>query len=69
MESYYYLTEADSIKIGDFVFVPAGKDNHEVVVEVVNIEYFSEENVPLSVERTKRIIRKCTNENLGLPQQ
>lgn len=48
-KSYYYLTEDDSIEIGDFVLVPAGKDNHEAVVDVVNIEYFSEENVPLSL--------------------
>lgn len=34
---------------------------YEVVVEVVNIEYFSEENAPLPVEKTKKIIRKCTN--------
>ena len=58
-KSYYYLTDDDSIEIGDFVLVPAGKDNHEAVVEVVNIEYFSEENVPLPIEKTKRIIRKC----------
>ena len=67
-KSYYYLTEDDSIEIGDFVLVPAGKDNHEAVVEVVNIEYFDEENVPLPVEKTKRIIRKCTDEDFDLPQ-
>ena len=39
-KSYYYLTDDDSIEIGDFVLVPAGKDNHKAVVEVVNIEYF-----------------------------
>lgn len=66
-KSYYYLTEDDSIEIGDFVLVPAGKDNHEAVVEVVNIEYFSEENAPLSVEKTKRIIRKCTDEDFDPP--
>ena len=48
-KSYYYLTNDDSIEVGDFVIVPAGKDNHEAVVEVVNIEYFSEENVPLPI--------------------
>ena len=48
-KSYYYLTDDDSIEIGDFMLVPAGKDNHEAVVEVVNIEYFSEENVPLPI--------------------
>lgn len=66
-KSYYYLTEDDSIEIGDFVLVPAGKDNHEAVVEVVNIEYFSEENVPLPIEKTKRIIRKCMDEDFDPP--
>ena len=39
---------------------------HEAVVEVVNIEYFSEENVPLPVEKTKQIIRKCKDEDFDL---
>lgn len=67
-KSYYYLTEDDSIEVGDFVLVPAGKDNHEAVVEVVNIEYFSKENVPFPIEKTKRIIRKCKDEDFNLPQ-
>ena len=66
-KSYYYLTEDDGIEIGDFVLVPAGKDNHEAVVEVVNIEYFNEENVPLPIKKTKRIIRKCVNEDFIPP--
>lgn len=65
-KSYYYLTDDDSIKIGDFVLVPAGKDNHEAIVEVVDIEYFSADNVPLPVEKTKHIIRKCTDEDFDL---
>ncbi len=66
-KSYYYLTDDDSIEVGDFVLVPAGKDNREVIVEVVNIEYFNEEDVPLPVEKTKKIIRKCTNDEFNLP--
>lgn len=65
-KSYYYLTKDDSIEIGDFVLVPAGKDNHEAVVEVVNIEYFREENAPLPVEKTKRIIRRCKDADFDL---
>lgn len=65
-KSYYYLTEDDSIEIGDFVVVPVGKDNHEAVVEVVHIEYFSDDNVPLPVEKTKRIIHKCKDEDFDL---
>lgn len=62
-----YITDDDSIEIGDFVLVPASKDNHEAVVEVVNIEYFSEENVPLPIEKTKKIIRKCSDEDFAPP--
>ena len=65
-KTYYYLTDDDSIEIGDFVLVPAGKDNHEVIVEVVNIEYFSEENVPLPVEKTKKIIQKCIEDRVTI---
>lgn len=57
-KSYYYLTDDDSIEIGGSVIVPAGKDNHEATVEVVNIEYFSKENAPLPIGKTKYIIRK-----------
>ncbi|HHV12942.1 MAG TPA: hypothetical protein GXX75_21955 [Clostridiales bacterium] len=39
------------------------------MVEVVNIKYFFEENVPLPVNKTKRIIQKCMDEELDLPQQ
>lgn len=66
-KSYYYLTDDDSIEIGDFVLVPAGKNNHEAVAEVMNIEYFGEENVPLPIEKTNRIIHKCTDEVFGPP--
>lgn len=63
-KTYYYLTDDDSIEIGDFVIVPVGKDNHEAVVEVVNIEYFSKENAPLPIEKTKNILRKCMDEEI-----
>lgn len=43
------------------MLVPAGKDDHEAVVEVVNIEYFSKENVPLPVENQ----RSFRNDVLG----
>lgn len=67
-KSYYYLADDDNIEIGDFVMVPVGKDNHTVIVEVVNIEYFSEEEAPLPVEKTKHIIRKCTDDDFDPPK-
>ena len=62
-KSYYYLTEDDSIEVGDFVYVPVGKYNHEVMVEVVNIEYFSEEKTPIPLEKIKRIIGKVEDDD------
>lgn len=65
-KSYYYITDDDSIEAGNFVIVPAGADNHEAIVEVVKKEYFSKDAVPLPVEKTKHIIRKCTDDDLTL---
>ena len=62
-KTYYYLTDDDSIRVGDYVIVPAGKDNHKSIARVEEIEYFNEENVPFPVEKTKKIIRKCTDED------
>lgn len=56
----------DSIEVGDFVIAPAGKDNHEAIVEVVKKEYFAEDDVPLPVEKTKHILRKCTDDDFDL---
>ena len=66
-KSYYYLTDDDTIKIGDHVVVPAGKDNHHAVAKVVDIEYFSVEDAPLPVEKTKYIIRKCADDDFDPP--
>lgn len=63
-KSYYYLTEDDGIEVNDFVIVPAGKDNHEAIVKVVNIEYFNDDNVPLPIDKIKHIIRKCTEDSI-----
>lgn len=57
-KTYYYLTEDDSIDPGDFVFVPAGKDNHRELVKVVALDYFTSENAPLDPKKTKKVLRK-----------
>lgn len=59
------MTDDDSIEIGDFVLVPTRNDNHESVVEVVNIGYFNEENVQVPVEKTKKVICKCADDDSG----
>lgn len=68
-KSYYYIADDDSIEVGDSVIVPAGKDNNGAIVEVVNKEYFAEDKVPLPTEKTKHIIRKCTEDDFDLPEE
>lgn len=63
-KSYYYLTENDTIEVGDLVVLPAGKDEHTAVVEVVEIECFSKETAPFPVEKTKHIIRKYSDNDI-----
>lgn len=68
-KSYYYLSEDDMLSIGDLVFVPVGKDGRTAIVEIVNIEYFPEDKVPFPLDKVKRILRKCTNEDFDTPVQ
>jgi len=66
-KTYYYLTEDNTIDIGDQVVVPVGNDGTERIVEVEDVEYFSLENIPMPIEKVKSIIGKfthpITNEN------
>ena len=65
-KTYHYIADDDNIKADDFVVVPVGKDNHEAVVRVEKVEYFSGEDVPFPVGKTKHIIRKA-NQNDFVP--
>jgi len=60
-KTYYYLTDDDSIEVGDLVMVPAGIDNHLAMVEVVKIEYFQDGNVPFPMNKIKKIVRKAAD--------
>ena len=67
-KSYYYIADDDSIEVGDYVVVPVGNDHHRSVAEVVKVEFFAEEDVPFPIEKTKHIIRKCTDEDFDPPE-
>ena len=60
-KTYYYLTDDDSIEVGDLVMVPAGIDDHLAMVKVVKIEYFKEEDVPFPMNKIKKIVRKAAD--------
>lgn len=56
-KTYYYRTDDETIEEGDLVVVPVGQDD-EKIVTVVDVEHFSEDEVPMPLERVKRIIEK-----------
>ncbi len=55
-KTYYYLTDDDNIKIGDFVFVPAGKDNEVKLTRVEKKEYFNQLFVPFPLDKIKSVL-------------
>jgi len=55
---FSYLTDDNSIKIGDTVLVPFGTDNEELAGIVVSVGQYTRMAVPYPVERTKKIIKK-----------
>lgn len=57
-KTYYYLTDDDTLSIGDRVIVPFGSDNSEKSGIIKEIEYYLPERVPFPVEKTKTIIKK-----------
>lgn len=63
-ESCYYITNDEDIKIGQYVLAPAGPKNMPTLANVVNVEYFTADDAPIPVDKTKRIIRKVTKEEI-----
>lgn len=57
-KTYYYLTEDDTIQVGDQVVVPVGSEGKERIVEVAKKEYYSSDRVPMPIEKVKIIIGK-----------
>lgn len=57
-KTYCYIADSDDYCIGDFVIVPAGVDNHEALVRIESIDYYSADKVPYPLEKTKHILRK-----------
>lgn len=55
---YYYLTDDDTIQVGDQVVVPVGDEGAERIVRVSKKNYYSPENVPMPIERVKCILEK-----------
>ncbi len=54
--SYYYRTDDYDIDIGYHVRVPVGKNGRTAIVEVVDVEYFSEDELPMPLDEVKEVI-------------
>ncbi len=64
-KSYYYLTDDDTLETGDYVLIPIGSNGHTSNAKIVDIEYFDKDNVPFPLDKVKRIIRKCTDDDFA----
>ena len=65
-----YLTEDESIRAGDFVRVPFGKENEERVGLVTSVISCTSEDVPYPPEKTKRVLEKTERpEGWDAPKQ
>lgn len=60
--TYCYLADSDEYNEGDLVIVPAGLNNHEVVVKIESIEYHPLEEAPFPIEKIKHILRKYSED-------
>lgn len=61
---YSYIDEDRIASINDYVVVPAGSYNDVKIAMVVDIGDYTSKNAPYPVERTKRIIRLATSEEI-----
>ena len=62
---YTYLCELPEIQKDSWVLVPFGKDNTVEVGCVECVEYAQPENAPYPIERTKCILKECTQKDLA----
>ncbi len=60
---YHYMTDDTSLKVGDLVVVPVGRQNIETIAEIVSMEEHTRLTVPYPVEKVKHIIRKYEPQN------
>lgn len=62
-DEYHYISDVDTVKAGDFVIVPVGKDNIERVGRVENVQYHFRWTAPYPINKAKKIIRICTEDD------
>ncbi len=66
--TYHYITQDSTLKVDDFVLVPAGIYNKETEAQIVSIDYYADSQVPFPLDSVKRIIRKLDEKESVLAQ-
>lgn len=61
-KKYNYLTNDDSIQIGDWVLVPTGPDNHLHECLVIDKNYYKKDEVPYPLSKIKKVAKKVDND-------
>ncbi|MGL5549891.1 MAG: hypothetical protein ACRDD4_09360 [Culicoidibacterales bacterium] len=59
-KGYHYLTTDPSIQVDDEVIVPVGPSNIHRLARVIKKNYYTAEQAPFPIAKTKAIIRKVT---------
>lgn len=52
---YHYLSNDETLSIGDKVIVPVGSNNKDVIAEIVTIEKHRRKTAPYPVDKAKYI--------------
>lgn len=55
----WYRTDDITLKKGDYVYVPYGYKNEELMAKVVLVEEFRSDDLPVPLEKMKFILEKC----------
>lgn len=55
---YFYRTSDESITVGDYVAVPVGRDEKEIIAEVVTVQKHRRATAPYPVDKAKYILRR-----------
>lgn len=59
----WYRTDDITLKKGDYVYVPYGYKNEELMAKVVSVEEFRSDDLPVPLEKMKFIIGNATHKN------
>lgn len=66
VREYSYLDRNRIADFGDYVWVPAGKENKQKLALVVDVKDYSPDELPYPIERTKNILRLASDEEVAM---